>query len=377
MKLDDKMKMQIKVYTIIAFIVIMMYFTVLRIDEVKQFISNTLGLLSPFIFGVVVAFLLNKPLILTEKMLEKLHFSKKTARPVAAVISLILGLMAVVLVFALIVPQLIDSVFSLIEQAPGMIEAFVKQMDVFFAQHNMDSTLFDSMFGADFIPNTLSKLTTKVTEALPKVWTFGSGVVSTILNILVGLVAGLYMMLEKENFIKGLKKTTYAFLKIEAADYLTRFANITARVFNDFILGKALDSLVIGILTYVLMTVFNMPFALLLSVIVGITNMIPVFGPFIGAIPGCFILLIFDPMKGVYFALLILAIQQFDGNILGPIILGDKLGLPSLAILFSVVVGGGLFGIVGMFIGVPIFAVIYLAVSEIIDERLKRKNLDI
>ena len=120
-----------------------------------------------------------------------------------------------------------------------------------------------------------------------------------------------------------------------------------------------------------------MPYALLLSTIVGVTNMIPVFGPFIGAIPGVFILMVMDFKLGIYFALLILAIQQFDGNILGPMILGDRLGLPSLAILFSVTVGGGLFGIVGMFIGVPTFAVIYIAVKEVVDERLKQKQIEI
>ena len=377
MKFDDAAKYKIRFYSVVGFIIIAFYFVILRIDQVKAWMSNAAGLLSPFIFGIFIAFLLDKPMMLIEKGLKKVHFSHKYARTLAAIISLILGILAVLLFFALIGPQLVDSIVSLLEQTPAMMELFAKHLNDFFENNDISTEIFNNLFGSNFLSDTVAKITSTVTETLPRVVLFGSRVTSTILNMLIGLIAGLYIMLEKEMFIKAVKSVTYAFLKKETADYLTRFANITARVFNDFILGKALDSLIIGILTYILMSLFNMPFALLLSVIVGITNMIPVFGPFIGAIPGIFILTIFDLKTGFYFALLILAIQQFDGNILGPIILGDRLGLPSLAILFSVVVGGGLFGLPGMFIGVPTFAVIYIAVSEIIEERLKKKEIEI
>lgn len=377
MKFEEKTKMQIKIYSTIMLIGIAFYFTFLRIDEVKGWLSGIVSLVSPFIFGVVIAFLLDKPMLLIERQLKKLKLNQRWARTFSAILSLLLGILVVVMFFVLIGPQLVDSVSSLIDQTPAMVEAFVGHVMNFLGKHNIEPTIFNQIFGENFINETITKLTSVLTEMLPKVIVIGSKVTSTIINLLVGIIAGLYMMLEKENFIKAIKSVNYAFLKKDVADYLTRFANITSRVFNDFILGKALDSLIIGILTYLLMTFFKMPFAPLLSVIVGITNMIPVFGPFIGAIPGIFILTIYDISAGFYFALLILAIQQLDGNIIGPIILGDRLGLPSLAILFSVVVGGGLFGIVGMFIGVPIFAIIYIAVSEVVEKKLKDKHIEI
>ena len=173
------------------------------------------------------------------------------------------------------------------------------------------------------------------------------------------------------------KKINYAIFPIQASEYLHRMALASADIFNNFIIGKAIDSLIIGILCYIGSLIFQFPYALLLSVFVGVTNMIPVFGPFIGAVPGMFILFIIHPITALYFALFIFVLQQFDGNILGPLILGAKLGLPSIGILFSVVIGGGLFGIIGMFIGVPCFAVIYMAVKEFVAYRLEKKALDL
>lgn len=377
MKLDDLSKLKIKVYTAIACLVITFYFALLRFDAIQNFISNMTSLLAPFIIGIVIAFLLDKPMMLCERYLLKTKINKKLARTISTILALIFGVLVVVAFFMLIVPSLLDSVFSLLEQLPGMVETFYYMVIDFLTTHDIDINIINKFIGEDFISKTLTTLTGTLSQTLPQILAIGGILKDVVLNTLIGFIAGMYIMLEKEMFMHGLKSCTYAFLKTSTADYLTRFANITARVFNDFILGKALDSLIIGILTYFLMNLLNMPYSLLLSTIVGVTNMIPVFGPFIGAIPGVFILMVMDFKMGVYFALLILAIQQFDGNILGPMILGDRLGIPSLAILFSVTIGGGLFGIVGMFIGVPTFAVIYTAVKEVVDERLKQKNIQI
>lgn len=375
MKFDEASKLKIRLYTTIFVLVISFYFALLRIDALKAWFSEVSALLSPFIIGIVIAFLLDKPMMLCEKALLKIHCKKGISRTISAILALIFGILVVVLFFALIGPQLLDSMISLLEQAPGMIETFYNMIMDFLKNHDFNTAFITNMLGADFITNTIGTITSTITQTIPQLLALGNKVTDIVLNTLLGLIAGLYIMLEKEMFMQALKRCTYAFLKKETADYLTRFANITGRVFNDFILGKALDSLIIGVLTYFLMNLLNMPYALLLSTIVGITNMIPVFGPFIGAIPGIFILMVLDFKMGIYFALLILAIQQFDGNILGPMILGDRLGLPSLAILFSVTIGGGIFGIVGMFIGVPTFAVIYIAVKEVVDAKLKQKNI--
>lgn len=313
-------------------------------------------------------------------MLRKMGLKGKSIRPLAAIGALLLGITVVIAFVALVLPQLWESVMMLVEQAPGYAESFVKIVEEFIVRYNIDLTFLEEAFGGNnFEQEMISKVTTFITEffttSLPQVVIIGTRVTSTLINVFVGIVAGIYLMLDKEQFIKAIKSCVYAFFSQPTADYLCRFTRITEEIFNGFIIGKALDSLIIGIITYILMYLFNMPYALLLSVLIGLTNMIPVFGPFIGAIPGVFILTIIDLKLGIYFALMILAIQQFDGNILGPLILGDKLGLPSLAILFSVVIFGGIFGIFGMIVGVPIFAVIYTAVKELVDERLQKKNI--
>lgn len=374
-KLTEENKAKIVTNSIIVIIGIAVFFTFYRFDELRAALDVVISKLFPFIFGFAVAFLLDKPMMMFEEFLKKIGLKGKAVRSLAAILALILGFFAVSALLWLLIPQVLTSLFDLIEKAPGYLGHFFDFVNDVIVRENIDISYLYEFLGTDFEKELITNLTSFFSSSLPQMVTLTGKVTSTFFNIILGMMAGLYIMFEKENFILGIKRTTYAFCSKPVADYLSRFANITAEIFNNFIVGKAIDSLIIGVITYVLMSIFKMPYALLLSVIVGTTNMIPVFGPFIGAIPGIFILMIIHPLQGLYFALLILAIQQFDGNILGPIILGDKLGLPSLAILFAVVIGGGMFGILGMFIGVPIFAVLYTAIREVVDHRLKKKKL--
>ncbi len=188
-------------------------------------------------------------------------------------------------------------------------------------------------------------------------------------------MSGLYLLFDKEKLIMHIKKVTFALFSSEKAGYLSVLAHNAQRIFNNFIIGKAIDSLIIGIIAYIGLSILNIHYAALFSVVIGVMNMIPVFGPFIGAIPGILILLITAPGQCVTFIIFVIVLQQFDGNILGPLILGDKLGLPSFWILFSVTIGGSLFGILGMFLGVPLFALIYFTIKELVHGRLEKKNL--
>lgn len=376
-KLTEENRAKIITNSIVVIIGIAVFFTFYRFEELRAGLDVVVNKLSPFIFGFAVAFLLDKPMMMFEEFLKKVGLKGKAVRSLAAILALILGFFVVSALLWLLIPQVLTSLFDLIEKAPGYLGHFFDFVNDVIVRENIDISYLYEFIGTDFEKELITNLTSFFSSSLPQMVTLTGKVTSTFFNIILGMMAGLYIMFEKENFILGIKRTTYAFCSKSVADYLTRFANITADIFNNFIVGKAIDSLIIGVITYVLMSIFKMPYALLLSVIVGTTNMIPVFGPFIGAIPGIFILVIIHPLQGLYFALLILAIQQFDGNILGPIILGDKLGLPSLAILFAVVIGGGMFGILGMFIGVPIFAVIYTAIREVVDNRLKRKKLKV
>ena len=198
-----------------------------------------------------------------------------------------------------------------------------------------------------------------------------------IFNLLLGIAIAMYVLIDRERFSLQAKKIIYFITNQKTGDYLIDLSRLSSNMIHRFILGKMLDSFIIGVICYVGMLVLGLSYPLLLSVIVGVTNMIPVFGPFIGAIPGALILLLVDPLQALWFILFIILLQQFDGNFLGPRILGDSMGLPSLWIMFAIVVGGGYFGVVGMFLGVPIFAVIYIVSKKIISNKLEKDSIQI
>lgn len=372
-RFDEAMQKKILTYTTIAGIAILLFVIFTNFILISKWISSLLGLMSPFILGFAIAFLLNKPMIFIEKKLfKKLRIKASLKRNLSAVIALILGIFIVGLVLALLIPQLMDSVFSLMQNAPEYVKGFQIFIEHLIENNDVDMNQITAMFGEFDIFN---KITTFFSDALPKMISLSYQFTSGLFNVVLGIMAGLYMMIDKEHLVRHVKVANYALFPKPVADYFVILQKNADDVFNNFIIGKAIDSLIIGVLCYIGLTIIDIPYALLLSVIVGVTNMIPVFGPFIGAVPGIIILLLVKPIDSVYFALFILLLQQFDGNILGPLILGDRLGLPSIWILFAVCVGGGLFGVVGMFIGVPMFAIIYSAVRELFYYRLKQKEI--
>lgn len=374
-RFDDIMKKKILTYVSVALITIIIFFAFYKLTALKEFFGNFFSLVSPFILGFAIAFLLDKPMMMIEqKLLGNVNMKKGHKRTISAICAMIIGIMAVTIFFWLLIPQLVESLFSLVESFPGYLEQFQAFLEQLIVEHQLDVSEIQKFFGGqDFF----NRLTTMVTEALPEMARMSYSFMSMMLNVLLGVMSALYMMMDKEKLQRHARIAIYAIFPKDTAKYLIHMSHTSAEIFNNFIIGKAIDSLIIGILCYVGMSILQLPYAILLSVIVGVTNMIPVFGPFIGAVPGIFILLIIHPIYSVYFALFILLLQQFDGNILGPLILGDKLGLPSLWILFAVCVGGGVFGIVGMFIGVPLFAVFYTLTREWFTYRLKQKNLSL
>ena len=214
-------------------------------------------------------------------------------------------------------------------------------------------------------------------EFIPIIGNFLRTTASSLWNIVIGIIISLYILIEKEKFIAISRKITTALLPEKAAIKTLEIAHRSNMIFGKFLSGKILDSFIIGILTFIILSIFNMPYTLLVSVIVGITNIIPFFGPFIGAIPSFIIIVFVSPVKALWFLVIILVIQQIDGNIIGPKILGDSVGLSAFWILFSIMIAGEYFGVVGMIVGVPIFAVIYSLVKEFIEAKLKKKGLNV
>ena len=203
------------------------------------------------------------------------------------------------------------------------------------------------------------------------------GTVNILKNVIVGIIIAIYVLNSKDLFAAQAKKIAYSIFSTEHANLFIKNTRFIHRVFGGFITGKLLDSLIIGMITFVFMSVFDMPYVVLISVIIGVTNFIPFFGPFIGAIPCSFLVLMVSPLKCLYFVIFILILQQFDGNILGPKILGDSTGLSSFWVMFAILIAGGLFGFVGMIIGVPLFAVLYSLITTLVNRSLADKDLPV
>ncbi len=375
-KLKPEQKDQSISLAIAGISVLSFYFLVQNFPVIRQTISNLLSILLPFVVGFAIAFLV-APLMnyIERRLLKDAKISMKFKRRVAATISMMVAIGIIVLGFYILLPQLVSSVNQLTMLLPNYIIAAEQFFNDWIIALDIRPEVTDILIGSGV--DLIATLGDIARTYLPRIIGYTWGFASLILRMLIGLIIALYILLERERFGLQFKKITYAFFLKQDADRLVQLASISGKTFTNFLVGKTIDSIIIGLLCFIGMTIFNWPYALLISVIIGITNMIPVFGPFIGAIPSIFILFIVNPMYTLWFALFILVLQQIDGNIIGPLILGDSMGLPSLWIMFAIIVGGGFFGIIGMFLGVPIFAIIYVIVKEIVNQRLSKKQLEI
>lgn len=363
---------------------ILFFMIVNRFDVLAGAVAFIIGLLMPFILGFIFAYLLNPVVEFFEKkcflpLFQKRKKKKPTHAPraLAITVSLVLALSVITGLLFMVVPQLATSIMSVFTGLPGYAQQFsdwalelVKSnaaleqwLTEFFA--NINQTI--SGWVTDFLPE-LTKLLGNITEGVKTT-------VGVVTNIFIGLIVSIYAMFSKEKFIAQAKKFTYSLLPVKATNLLMRVVRQADITFGGFIKGKLIDSSIIGVLCFIGMSVMQMPFALLISVLIGVSNIIPFFGPFLGAIPSAILILIVDPWKCLWFIIFIVVLQQFDGNILGPRILGGSTGLSAFWVTFAIVVFGGLFGFTGMIIGVPTFALIYSILSELIENRLNRRRL--
>lgn len=359
-----------------------------RFQAVKETMNLVAQILMPVIYGAVLAYLLlpvyNRSRSLTARWLSAVWKNggavKSTSRALATVVSLIFLFVIVVGLFWMIIPQIYTSIMGLQETLGGNLNNLAFWLQNMFEDNPSVERAVIPMY--DQLTSQLQNWLTS--DLVPNMSTLigglSSGLLSVVLvlkNILIGIIVMVYLLNIKETLSAQGKKIIYSLFPLKAANQAIEEIRFLHRVFGGFITGKLLDSLIIGILCFVLLNAMNMPYALLVSVIVGVTNVIPFFGPFIGAIPSAFLILLVSPMKCLYFLIFILLLQQFDGNILGPKILGQSTGLPSFWVLFSILLFGGLFGFVGMIIAVPTFAVIYSVISRLVNRSLMKKELSI
>ena len=335
---------------------------------------NFLSIISPFIVAVGLAYLLNRPMLYLEKTILKKIKNKKIKRGISILILYMIIFVLTIAMLSIVIPQLTDSVTTLWSKAQSFYNNANEEIPKLFQQYHIDPNI------ADHFVDLLKDFMNVVSQTIPVIAT---GVLNASYNIgnwiiqaFMCLFAIVYMLNTKDVLHKQTKGILYAFFSKKNADLICNIGRHSNKVFSDFIVGKILDSAIIGVLCFVGMCFIHKPYALLISLIIGITNVIPFFGPFIGAIPSIFILLIVDPIDALFFAGFVLVLQQFDGNFLGPRILGDSTGLSPLWVLVSITIGGGLFGFVGMLIGVPTFSVIYTLVKSVIAIKLERKGID-
>ena len=358
---------------------ILFFFLIYRFQGFGDAISKLTGILMPFIYGAVIAYLLKPVCNCVENFLRRLLPEKMgtAANMLAVTISLLFGILVVYALIMMIVPQLITSVTTLYYTARNNLNDFVdwaSHQEVIASNQKLLDFIETSY---DNLQDTLDNLVR--TKLVPSMQSLLSGAalgvmsfVTFLKNIVIGLIVSVYLLASRKKFGQQGKLILYSLVKPRWANLIMEEIRYADRMFGGFINGKILDSAIIGVLCYIACLIFKFPSALLVSVIIGVTNVIPFFGPFIGAIPATLLILIQNPIKALWFVLFVLVLQQLDGNIIGPKILGNTTGLSSSWVLFAILLFGGLWGFVGMIEGVPLFAVIYDVIKKLVIHGLQR-----
>jgi len=375
----------IAVYTalVIAFAVILI-FIFARWDTFVSVLKTVLSVAKPLMYAVGIAYILWPIVHIFEAKLfsplEKKRPRAKLVRSLSLICTYVIFLSLLSLFIGTIIPQITDSLMTLQSRMYNYISNAQTWLYDFLSNTNIPNTefLYDLMGKLNQLINSVvAWLYDNLKLVFSNITSYAASFATEMKNILLGIVFSVYFLLFKEHLLAQIKKFFMAFFPDHIYQKLAHYAVVTDHTFGGFISGKIFDSLIIGLLCFILMTIFRMPYAPLISMIVGITNIIPFFGPFIGAIPSAFIILVADPGMTIWFILMIFALQQLDGNVIGPKILGDFIGLTPLWIIVSITLMGGLFGVFGMFLGVPTFAVIYIFVKEITEKNLQKKELPI
>ena len=389
MKLNmNKKYTTIAVYVFLVIAAAITFFFVISEHSVVGRMAGTFfGLMTPFIYGAALAYVLNPVLNWLEKKVFPKVFgdrvSKRSRRGLGVLLTFLFGCAVVALFLAVLIPQIVESIDNLAQSIYAFLPQAQNFLNDLIAQYGTNEMLVDvlSMLGVDISDPSmaLQRLATRsytfLTQVLPNLFGGVMRFTSGLLDVVVGIIIAIYLLLSKEIFYAQVKKLLFAFFPRRVAQATLNLTHDSNTIFCGFISGKILDSAIIGVLCFIGCSVLQMPYTVLVSFIVGVTNVIPYFGPFIGAIPSIFIIMIADPLKSLVFAVFVLILQQLDGNIIGPKILGDSTGLSAFWVIFAVTFFGGLFGFVGMLIGVPTFAVIYALVRNFAEFKLGKKGL--
>ena len=360
---------------------LLLAFLLFQRELIGEKVSELIQILQPFIFGGIIAYLLRPTCNFIETKLTKIlpERFRKAAGPASVTLSLLFGFLVIGVLLWMVIPQLYSTVVSLYNTLPDQIDEWVKKAENYLEnnptlQNNIVS-VYDTV--KDSVTNWVeTKIIPQLDNVASGVGTGAKNSIVTLKNLLIGVIVSVYFLGSRKVFAKQSRLVVYGIFKKDWADTILTEVKFADDMFSGFIDGKLVDSLIIGLLCFIFCTITQMPSALLLSVIIGVTNIIPFFGPIIGAVPATIIILVSSPIKAVWFVIFVIVLQTLDGNVIGPLILGDKTGLSSFWVLFAILLFGGLFGVPGMIIGVPLFAVIYDIIKKLILRGLKKHGYD-
>lgn len=370
------------------------YYVLFHGVKVQGGLKKIVTISSPVIYGLIIAYLLTPIVNMLEMKIAyplckkwNIQRSKrvnKNIRFVAIMISLIFVVFILYTLCNMLIPQLSKSIQSIGLQLPLFLNNattwfnnIVENNEMLENFVNENNFHFDSAAIIEWFNNNIESNIKNITNLFSTVYYSLFSLVKTLFYILVGIIISVYVIGSKELFAGQAKKIVYAVFEIKTANSFIKDMRFIHKTFIGFLSGKIIDSIIIGFLCFIGTTIMGTPYALLISVVIGVTNVIPFFGPYLGAIPCSFLLLMISPIQCLYFIIFILILQQIDGNIIGPKILGDSTGLSSFWVIFAITIFGGLFGIFGMFIGVPVFAVIFAGFRKLFNIMLKKKGLPI
>lgn len=363
---------------------ILLYFILDRLPSIGKVISVVLEAVKPLIYGAVIAYVLYPVCIFFEQIFGKIFkkaknrkLANKLTRGLSIFLSFIFGIGVIVIVLYMVIPQLYESISKIVASAPAYIEKMYVFVDNWFSDND---ELRKSVLDA------INKYTSDITSLLTNwsgqignvVKSIGDGVLSVFIvtkNIFIGVIVAIYLLADRHQFKEAVKRFINLIFKSNVAVAVKNEIKFANDIILNFISGRILDSAIVGILCYILMVILQLPFPLLIAVLIGVTNIIPFFGPFIGAIPAGFLILIEDPIKCIVFVVMIIILQQVDGNIIGPKIVGGSIGLSSFWVLFAILLFSGIFGLTGMIIGVPLFAIIYDIIKKSVEYFEEKKKL--
>ncbi len=376
----------VRVFIVIA-ACIAFYFALLRVTNLSNIFTEVYQVLKPVIYGLAIAYLLNPIVKSVDRYLEPflrkkfpgMKKTKQVSRGAGIFLALIVLVVIIVALCNMLIPELYRSIRDMVITVPAQLNRFIDEVTRITSENG--STL--GQMTETILKEASNMLQTWMrNDLLAQVNIVMSNLTVGVINILkelfyalVGVIVSVYVLFSKEKFCSQCKKIVYALFRPDRANMILHLTIKSNEMFGGFIIGKIIDSAIIGFLCFIGLSVLNMPYTLLVSVIVGTTNVIPFFGPYIGAIPSAILILLTDPRMGIYFIIFVFLLQQLDGNIIGPKILGNSTGLSAFWVVFSILFGGGMFGVIGMILGVPTFAVIYYIVNMLLNHRLQKRSL--